>query len=432
MEYYQSFLSEAQENYATLPDEKSELYKRYSVNVPLEEFSKRINLKPHGAGKGEAEELCKELKEKLGIVIDVTIDGSVQISDGASRFVRSLDVHGLTEEALKQKMFSNRESKQVAFIHAHTKEILQIEIPSGETAGINMLFTNSDTPLVTQVLIKAGKGSKLNLLEWYGSKATKESMVNVMHEVSIQEYAKTEINMIHNEDWRTFSAGSSKFVIGDNAELEFNSIYNGGLLTKVKSEVISEGYASKSRITEMVMGSSTQVFDINTTIVNANRDTASELESKGALADQSRCLLKGFADIRENAPGSRSFVHERGILLSKDARMDSIPGMSIKNSDVKATHSSAVAPVDEEALFYLMSRGASLTDARLLLVSGFFSGSLSKITDSTVKEAVASLIHEKIYTKSFGSVPKATMSGLWTESRSESSIFKGHYKYRDE
>ncbi len=401
------------------------------MSIPFDEFAKRIGSGNDESGETEAESLRKELKEKLGILPEITINGSIRISDAAKPFARALDVRELSEEYLSRKMLSSKDSKHVAFVHVHSKEILQIDVPPGGSAELNLLFLNME-PLVTQVLINVGKGAKLNLSEWYGSKSTKRSLVSVIHEATLHEYSNVEMNMVHNTDSRTYAAFTSRVVIGDNAKLEFNSIYDGGALTKVKNDIIAEGYAAKSRITEMVIGSSTQGFDINTVVVNANRDTVSELESKGAMADGSRCLLKGFADIRENAPGSMSFVHERGILLGKEAHMDSIPGMSIKNSDVKATHSSAVAPVDEDSLFYLMSRGASMAEARMLLVSGFFSGSFAKITNPALKEAVASLMREKIYTGAFGSVPKATMSGIWTDADPDSSIFKGHYKYKDE
>ena len=150
--------------------------------------------------------------------------------------------------------------------------------------------------------------------------------------------------------------------------------------------------------------------------------------------DKAVCILTGFANVGENASGSRSFVNERGILLDKRAYMSSIPGMSINNSNVKATHSSATAPVDEDLLFYLMSRGANETVAKKLVISGFFSNSIAKISSPIVKEAVASLMHEKINNKVFGTIPKMDISSIWFDPKAAQAqgMFEGHYKYREQ
>ena len=166
------------------------------------------------------------------------------------------------------------------------------------------------------------------------------------------------------------------------------------------------GREAGAEVNELIVGAGDQKMDISSNVINSAESSNATLESKAVLMDRSVCMLKGYALIGENAAESRSYVNERGIILDKAAHMDSIPSMSIRNSNVKATHSSATAPIDEESVFYLMSRGASELEAKRMIVNGFITGIIGKIGDVLVREIVASIVNEKVTTRNFGFAPK--------------------------
>lgn len=432
MEYYKSFYTEAIELSKSLPEEQSELYKRHFIPMPVEQFAGGIE----DADGGEQEEkLLKELSrmafENLNIRFNAIFGSTRQVLD-AQGYVKSVDLKDINEEHVSNKLFKSGEDKMVAFIHAHSKRILFIDIPAGKRVDLNLLFANTEIPLATQVLINVGRDAKLNLFEWYTSKTMSTSMLGILHEVTVGEYGYADISMVHNEDENTYVANFSKGAAMANSSLNINYIYNGGMSVRAKNFVSSAGHKAKSSVVELVVGSEKQRFDLSTIVANIGQESFADLESKAALMDEAACILKGFADVGENAMGSRSFVNERGILLDKGCYMSSIPGMSIKNSDVRATHSSATAPVDEEALFYLMSRGASGTVAQKLLIAGFLSSGIARLENPLAKVAVSSLIQEKINKGRFGTIPKLDISNLWAEqSVHNDDVFQGHYKYRD-
>ncbi|MGI0134432.1 MAG: SufD family Fe-S cluster assembly protein, partial [Candidatus Micrarchaeaceae archaeon] len=143
--------------------------------------------------------------------------------------------------------------------------------------------------------------------------------------------------------------------------------------------------------------------------------------------------MKGYAKIAKGAGNSRSYVHERGILLDKGAKVDGLPDMSVDENNVKATHSSATAPVDTETVFYLMSKGINETGVKKLIVNGFFSSELAKITSMAMKELAMAVIKQKLETRKFGEMPEASIRDVWVVASdvNKSDIFKGHYKYRE-
>ena len=148
--------------------------------------------------------------------------------------------------------------------------------------------------------------------------------------------------------------------------------------------------------------------------------------------DSSFCILKGFAKINKGATKAKSYVHERGILLDKNAKVYGLPDMSVDENDVKATHSSATSPVDPESVFYLMTKGIDEIGVRKLLVTGFFAESLSKMHNSIMKELSMSLINTKLETKVYGGAPKLDARNIWVGATDTGDVdmFKGHYKYR--
>jgi len=93
---------------------------------------------------------------------------------------------------------------------------------------------------------------------------------------------------------------------------------------------------------------------------------------KGAVAGNGRSVYQGLIEVDEAAPGTDAYLTNKNLILNDGARADSIPCLRIKTDDVKCSHGSTTGKLDEEALFYLMSRGLSRDSARKELITAFF------------------------------------------------------------
>jgi Fe-S cluster assembly protein SufD len=417
---YNAFVKEAMENYQKLPQETSEIYKRYFINIPFDVIPDKnatVNLN-----------IEKEL-QKFQIKFDVIVlsDGSAIVNQ--KEFVKLINNEKLDTE---KSMHKSSEDKYVAFINAYSKESILIDIPDNQKTGINVLVFGSDKSLNERIFIKLGKSSKLEVFEYYASDATKPSTIGIIHEAHLEEHAELELNCLHNENKNTLSLSFFKNTSKSESNLILNSVYIGSIHTRVRNIVEANEKNSKAEVNEVIFGASSQKFDIGTYVVNGGSHTNVSLESKAALMDNSFCIMKGFAKIKKGASKSKSYVHERGILLSKDAKVYGLPDMSVDENDVRATHSSATSPVDEESVFYLMSKGIDEVGVRKLLITGFFANSIAKIKNSLMKEFSMSLINSKLEDKSYGVVPNMNARNVWVASTDakDSDIFKGHYKYR--
>ena len=99
------------------------------------------------------------------------------------------------------------------------------------------------------------------------------------------------------------------------------------------------------------------------------------------------------------APGAKhidGYQANRNLVLDQNARSDSIPGLEILNNDVRCTHGSTVGKIDQEQLFYLLSRGISREDAEKLIIQGFFDEVFSRYRVPEIKDQLWQLIQTKL------------------------------------
>ena len=125
------------------------------------------------------------------------------------------------------------------------------------------------------------------------------------------------------------------------------------------------------RIVGMYYGSGEQACSGSIKVIHVAPQTTSRIVIKAALRDQSRFDLNGMVEIRPGATGSDAWLAAHVLLLSDGAKGQAIPSLEILENDVKAGHATTIGRIDEEALFYLQSRGLRREEASKLYVNGF-------------------------------------------------------------
>ncbi len=404
---YPEFVKEAVQCYQSLPTETNELYKKYSVNIDLPE---RLGT-GCAAGGADLERTIREIGEKTRIRFDVIITSSFARS--TSKSVRIAPAEEADPALLDGKLFKSGEDRLAAYINAHARHFVVIEAWKRMKSVINILFVN-DGDLSVQVFLKAAEGAGLEVSEVYLSGTDRKATVSVLHEISGGNSSSIELNALHDEAAATSVVSLCKGSAGAGARLHLNMAYCGGGATKARSVLDARGDAGRIGVSEFAYGMASQQFDIDTSIINSTPYSSVSLDSGVILDDASRCMLKGFAKVADKTKGSVSTIVEKGILLSKDAHMDALPDLSIDYSnEVKASHSASTAPIDQDALFYLTSRGIEEGQARRLFVAAFISRYLSKIGAPAAREVAMSVMLDKLEKRSFGALSEVTPRNVW-------------------
>jgi len=135
-----------------------------------------------------------------------------------------------------------------------------------------------------------------------------------------------------------------------------------------------------------------QHFDHRSTQEHVAPNCSSDLLYKGALRDHSRAVYSGWVYVRPGAQKTDAMQTSRNIVLSEHAKADAIPNLEIEANDVKCGHAASVGPVDDDALFYLESRGIAHDEAERLIVTGFFQEVLDRVRIDEVREGAEQAI----------------------------------------
>lgn len=170
----------------------------------------------------------------------------------------------------------------------------------------------------------------------------------------------------------------------------------GSRLTKNFSEMDLVGEGAVGKMSGFYFTDHQQHLDHDTQQNHLAPNTTSDLLFKGALLGESRSVWQGMIYVAPKAMKTDGYQANRNLVLSPKARADSIPGLEILADDVRCTHGATVGQIDEELLFYLMSRGISRLESQRLVVEGFFDPIMQRIPFEGVRQRFQKGIHEKM------------------------------------
>jgi Fe-S cluster assembly scaffold protein SufB len=192
-------------------------------------------------------------------------------------------------------------------------------------------------------------------------------------DLELGDRSKVLFLTVHAPDLRTISLYRRSATTGAQSRLGW--IWNGfgGFRTRNRNHSSLTGTGSIVDDLQTFFGAQGQAFDSSVDLTHIATDTHGQSITRGVFRDDSRGMSRGLVRIEHEARKTISFISEHAMLLSKGARSDTIPILEILCRDVKATHSTSVAPVDAEKVFYLESRGISDTDSIRMIAEGFLS-----------------------------------------------------------
>jgi Fe-S cluster assembly protein SufD len=142
------------------------------------------------------------------------------------------------------------------------------------------------------------------------------------------------------------------------------------------ADLIGEGASAK--IFGLVKGEGSQNFDQTVFVSHQVPHTGSNVLFKNVLRDKSRSVFTGLIHVWKTAQRTDAYQTNRNLLIGKDARADTIPKLEIEADDVKCGHAAAVSNLDEDQLYYLMSRGLNRREAQAMIIEGFYEDALGK------------------------------------------------------
>ncbi|PYJ41184.1 MAG: Fe-S cluster assembly protein SufD, partial [Verrucomicrobia bacterium] len=155
------------------------------------------------------------------------------------------------------------------------------------------------------------------------------------------------------------------------------------------------GEGARSDLLALSVAHHKQEFDARTLQDHRSPHTTSDLLYKNALSDRSRTIFGGLIRVERHAHFTDAYQKVRNLLLSDDAEANSMPGLEILADNVKCSHGATSGQVDEEEMFYLLSRGIPEIIAKQLIVAGFLDEVIGRLSDSLIGQHLRDLIGDK-------------------------------------
>jgi Fe-S cluster assembly protein SufD len=202
---------------------------------------------------------------------------------------------------------------------------------------------------------------------------------------SLQEWNR---NVVH------YSNGRAQ--LGADAELHWIQVMLGARSAKTNIWYDLAGRGAQAFVHGFMFGDERQHFHLHTLQRHLQPDTTSDLLIKGCLKDKARSVYQGLIQVARDAQRTNAYQANRNLLLSEQARADSIPGLEILANDVRCTHGATIGFVDPEHMYYLLTRGLPAVEARRLIVEAFFEPVLERIPLVAVRERLREQIAHKI------------------------------------
>jgi Fe-S cluster assembly protein SufD len=180
----------------------------------------------------------------------------------------------------------------------------------------------------------------------------------------------------------------------ESSALSLN-IHLGGAYSRFESLSRLTGEGARSDLLAVSVAHNAQEFDARTLQDHMSPHTTSDLLYKNALNDRARSTFGGLIRVEPHAHFTDAYQTVRNLLMSDDAEANSMPGLEILADNVKCSHGATSGQIDEDEMFYLLSRGIPAPVAKQLLVAGF----LNEVVDRLDHPAITKLVHDLIEAK---------------------------------
>lgn len=242
----------------------------------------------------------------------------------------------------------------------------------------------SGTAIFPHVLVIAEAGSKATVVESYHSR--NRSFTNAAVQIIVEHDAHLTHYRVQKESAEAFPVGTTEVTLGRGSYYNATNINLGGALSRHDAFLKFTDEGGEAFVDGLYMLNGAQHSDTHSVIDHAVPNCTSHQTYKGVLNDKSRAVFNGKVFVRENAHGTDARQSNKNLLLSNEARVDTKPQLEIFNDDVKCSHGATVGQLEEEELFYLLTRGLPPTLAKNLLTYGFAEEIINKIDVESIKQ----------------------------------------------
>ena len=233
--------------------------------------------------------------------------------------------------------------------------------------------------------------SSLRLIDLFNDTSEK-NFLNIFYNFDLKENAILKNYKIDKKENKNIKYSFNNIEQNKNTISETFILSSGSNFFKSEINCNLKGEHSSAFVNGIFSLDKNKHHEIRTTVNHLTENTKSYQLIKSVLEDSSKAAYQGKIFVNSDAQKTDGYQLSKAILLNKDSEFNAKPELEIYADDVKCSHGSASGSLNEDSIFYLMSRGLSYNQARELLINGFLLDVVEKITDSEIKNLIKNMI----------------------------------------
>lgn len=277
-----------------------------------------------------------------------------------------------------------------AFVHVRRGRVIE------EPIHMMYVSTPSDEPVMTHPrnLIILEEDSQAVVVEHYVSLGADVYLSNVVTEAVVGDNSVLDHYLIERESKESFNISTLRIQQGRSSNVASHTVLFGGALVRNNVHPVLAGEGGECLINGLFMAKGRQHMDNFMRVEHASPHCDSRQFYHGVLDEQAHGVFSGRIIVHKDAQKTDAKQTNKNLLLSQEAQIDSKPQLEIYADDVKCTHGATIGQVDENAIFYLRSRGIPDGAARALLLFGFANESLERMKVASMRTYLETLVAE--------------------------------------
>ncbi len=237
---------------------------------------------------------------------------------------------------------------------------------------VEVQATTEGTATFPHVVVRIGENAEGAVVVGYRSAEGARLLMVPRVDIEVGDGGRLRYLSVQGVDEAATTVLHQRVLLGRDATSRIGEVGLGGRLGRLDLGVHLVGDGSSSEVVGLYFGEGQQTLDYRMVVNHEGKSTSSDVFLKGAVEDDAESVFTGLLRIEKEAARTSTFETNRNLVLSENAKAQSVPNLEILCNDVICGHASSVGPLEHEYLYYLQSRGLSKQRAERLLIRGFF------------------------------------------------------------
>jgi Fe-S cluster assembly protein SufD len=392
-----------------LPANKSEEFKYTPITRELE---KNFTFGENESGGGKTEIsgfLIPDLDANVLVFINgvYSKDQSSIISPASEITIQNLEETVATNNQLITQHFGQHaDFKSDAFAAWNTagwKSGVFIHVPKNTVVEKPVIIyhitdaSQGEQTLTQRNLIVVEKSSEMTVIEKFDSVGENNHFINLVSEASVAENAALNWYTIQNDSGKRYQYGFTSIHQANSSRVNTYTFTLGGKLIRNNLHLSIDGEGIESHMYGLYLLAGDTLADNHTVVDHRKPNSFTNEMYKGIMDDSSKGVFNGKIYVRPQAQKTNAFQANRNIILTDRASVNTKPQLEIWADDVKCSHGCTTGQLDEEAVFYLQSRGIAKDSAMAMMLYAFAGEVLDNVKHPVLKEYLNTVISERLH-----------------------------------